>query len=534
MFALAICQAAGIKTIITSSSDEKIARIKRTWPKVEGINYKTSDQEAEVARITDGKGVDVVVNNTGVASLITDLKSLRMRGGVVSLVGFLGGMGADWGHSELYNILFKNAIVKGIVVGSKIYHQRLIDFLEEHEVSLQPLLDRTFSFEDSAKAFEHLYSGDHIESRRRVSRKPCLQRTYCRSLEHAGMTILWCRKCSYCIRTLSKRLSDAMEDVEDVPRLVPTNCYRKRISARIICCKPRQESESIPYCSPSAILDFYSFCLITSMITLHLNGTLCHCDSGNGTFDYASPPIIQRRKPAHHYLPPYVMASGDPFLSAQADILALLAQSRPSLSSYLRIRSSASSASSPELVEARQELEGTLTDLSNDLQDLVESVKAVEGDPYRYGLEIDEVSRRRKLVEDVGKEVASMRQQLSQTVLAADLAHPDSFNTAGEDDDDYGAWEEQRQMEIMHEQDEALDGVFQTVGNLRQQADTMGRELEEQAELLDEVDGITDRVGSKLGSGIKRMRHVIEKNEGKSMHRPPVFWPAWLSCDLFD
>nr|POE87431.1 t-snare affecting a late golgi compartment protein 1 [Quercus suber] len=222
------------------------------------------------------------------------------------------------------------------------------------------------------------------------------------------------------------------------------------------------------------------------------------------------------------------MASGDPFLSAQADILALLAQSRPSLASYLRIRSSASSASSPELIEARQELEGTLTDLSNDLQDLVDSVRAVEGDPYRYGLEIDEVARRRKLVEDVGKEVASMRQQLSQTVHAADLAHPDSFGTPGEDEDDYSAWEEQRQMEIMHEQDEALDGVFQTVGNLRQQADTMGRELEEQAELLDEFDGITDRVGGKLGSGLQKMRYVIEKNEGKFIHGLSMFWPDWL------
>ena len=218
----------------------------------------------------------------------------------------------------------------------------------------------------------------------------------------------------------------------------------------------------------------------------------------------------------------------DPFLAAQSDILALLNQSRPLLQSYLRIRSSASSASSPELVEARQELESTLTDLSADLQDLVESVRAVEGDPYKYGLDIDEVSRRRKLVEDVGKEVENMRQQLSSTVASADaqrkrsasLAHPDSFGDpedplAGGDEDGYEEWEEQRQMEIMHEQDEALDGVFQTVGNLRQQADTMGRELEEQAELLEDTDTIAERVGGKLAKGMKGIRFVIERNEGE-------------------
>jgi len=218
--------------------------------------------------------------------------------------------------------------------------------------------------------------------------------------------------------------------------------------------------------------------------------------------------------------------SQDPFVEAQSDILALLNQCRPLLQSYLRIRSSASSANSPELVETRQELESTLTDLTTDLQDLVDSVKAVEGDPYRYGLDDVELARRKKLVSDVAAEVEDMHKRLSETVHNADarrasLAHPDSFVADGDplagqdEDDDYGAWEEQRQMEIMHEQDEALDGVFQTVGNLRMQADTMGRELEEQAEMLEDTENITDRVNGKLTAGVKKIRYVIEKNEGK-------------------
>lgn len=217
----------------------------------------------------------------------------------------------------------------------------------------------------------------------------------------------------------------------------------------------------------------------------------------------------------------------DPFLSAQADILALLEQCRPLLSSYLRIRSSASSPTSPELTEARHELESTLTELSTDLQDLVDSVRAVEGDPHRYGLDVAEVNRRRKLVEDVGRDVDQMRRQLSHTVeeaqrkRSASLQHPDAFITdedplaGGDDDEAYREWEEQRQMEIMHEQDEALDGVFQTVGNLRLQADTMGRELEEQAELLNDTDNIADRVGGKLTKGMKGIRHMVERNEGE-------------------
>jgi chromosome segregation ATPase len=202
-------------------------------------------------------------------------------------------------------------------------------------------------------------------------------------------------------------------------------------------------------------------------------------------------------------------------------VLSALNTTRPLFASYLRIRSSASSANSPELREARTELEQTLQDLTQDLEDLVASVKAVEHDPYRFGLEIDEVERRRMLVKEVGDEVENMREELARTVQDAQnkgkaavngdmLPDPDTF----EDEDHYAQFEQERQLEMMHEQDEALDGVFQTVGNLRQQADDMGRELEEQGELLNDVDNVADRVGGKLQTGLKRVGWVIKKNEG--------------------
>ena len=72
-----------------------------------------------------------------------------------------------------------------------------------------------------------------------------------------------------------------------------------------------------------------------------------------------------------------------------------------------------------------------------DLEDLIESVKAVEHDPYRFGLEIEEVERRRRLVKDVGDEVQNMRDELIRTVQDAQnkgkgaangaLPDPDSF-----------------------------------------------------------------------------------------------------------
>jgi t-SNARE syntaxin family protein len=223
-----------------------------------------------------------------------------------------------------------------------------------------------------------------------------------------------------------------------------------------------------------------------------------------------------------------------PILTDCRDVLSALYTARPLFKSYLRIRSSASSANSPELRDARNELEQTLQDLGQDLEDLVESVKAVEHDPYRFGLEIDEVERRRRLVKDVGDEIAKMRDELQHTIQDARntgqaaangdmLPDPDAF----EDDDTYAAFEQERQVEMMHDQDEALDGVFRTVGNLRQQADDMGRELEEQGELLNDVDNVADRVGGKLQTGLKKVGWVIRKNEGMIDRQTQRIW---LTC----
>jgi t-SNARE syntaxin family protein len=157
--------------------------------------------------------------------------------------------------------------------------------------------------------------------------------------------------------------------------------------------------------------------------------------------------------------------------------------------------------------------------LSDDLADLVQSVRAIEQDPYKFGVELDEIERRRRLVEEVGGELEDMREELGKTIHDAQakgkgnmLPDPDTFD---EDEDGYTVFEQERQQEIMAEQDEALDGVFRTVGNLRTQADAMGRELEEQGEILHEVDTITDRVGGKIQSGIQKVGWVIKKNEGQ-------------------
>ncbi|KAL6915616.1 hypothetical protein ACHAPO_008049 [Fusarium lateritium] len=163
LFALLICLAAGIRPIITSSSEKKLEDIRKLGADVRTMNYKTvADQAAEVQRLTDGKGVDFVVNNTGPGSIPEDISFLRRRGGLVSLVGFLAGINGDWDPSAIMGLMQKSAKIKGIAVGSKDDYESLNQFLSEKNVSLTPLVDRVFSFDESAAAFDYLYSGSHV------------------------------------------------------------------------------------------------------------------------------------------------------------------------------------------------------------------------------------------------------------------------------------------------------------------------------------------------------------------------------------
>lgn len=113
MIALMLCLGAGVQPIITSSSDKKLETIRKISPRILGINYKTThDQVAEVKRLTNGRGVDYVLNNTGIPSVIDDIEMLRERDGTVALVGALGGFEVDWKHSELIKLMTKRAKLK--------------------------------------------------------------------------------------------------------------------------------------------------------------------------------------------------------------------------------------------------------------------------------------------------------------------------------------------------------------------------------------------------------------------------------------
>lgn len=91
MFALKLARAAGLRVIVSSSSDKKLEDLKRKFPSppLHTVNYSTYPEwHEEVLKLTGGVGVDVVVEVGGSSTLIRSIKCTR-RGGIVSVVGYL-------------------------------------------------------------------------------------------------------------------------------------------------------------------------------------------------------------------------------------------------------------------------------------------------------------------------------------------------------------------------------------------------------------------------------------------------------------
>lgn len=89
MFALKLSRAAGARVILSSSSNDKLALIKERYPKTLTVNHGRPDWHEEVLNLTNGIGVDYVLENGGTPSLVQSMQCTR-RGGTVSQVGYLG------------------------------------------------------------------------------------------------------------------------------------------------------------------------------------------------------------------------------------------------------------------------------------------------------------------------------------------------------------------------------------------------------------------------------------------------------------
>lgn len=157
IWGLQIAIASGGRTIITSSSDEKLERAKGLGVD-EIINYtSTPDWEKTVWEITEKQGVDHILEVGGPKTLGRSLACVS-NGGSIAQIGVLTGFEAP--QVSLFPIVSKNANINGIYVGDVASFEDFVRFL--NVTKIQPIIDRVFPLEETQEAYKYMKSGAHF------------------------------------------------------------------------------------------------------------------------------------------------------------------------------------------------------------------------------------------------------------------------------------------------------------------------------------------------------------------------------------
>lgn len=156
LFALQFAKAAGARVIATSSSEEKLEKLKRLGAD-DVINYKAVPEWGQKAKdITDGRGVDHVIEVGGPATLAQSITACR-TGGHIALIGVLTGFAGE----VAIPALFSNQIrISGISIGSRADQEDMIRGITANR--LKPVIDRCFPLQDVVGAFRHYESQTHF------------------------------------------------------------------------------------------------------------------------------------------------------------------------------------------------------------------------------------------------------------------------------------------------------------------------------------------------------------------------------------
>jgi NADPH:quinone reductase-like Zn-dependent oxidoreductase len=157
MFALQFARMAGARVIITSSRKDKLAKAMDLGAN-EGINYSDNPDWDKAARdLTDGRGVDHVIEVGGAGTLAKSMKAVRTAG-TISVIGVLThGSQAEVNPAP---VLMRHLRVQGIYVGSRQMFENLLRAITLHK--LRPVIDRVFDFEEMREALAYMESAGHV------------------------------------------------------------------------------------------------------------------------------------------------------------------------------------------------------------------------------------------------------------------------------------------------------------------------------------------------------------------------------------
>lgn len=155
IFALQFASHFGAKTIITSSSDEKLQRAKEIGAD-ELINYKErEDWDKAVSELTEKRGVDHIVEVGGAGTMAKSVNAVKM-GGHIAVIGVL----SQGGGVNPVSILQKSIKLQGIFVGSRQMFEDMNRLISQNHI--KPVIDKIFDFSEIHDALNYMQSGSHF------------------------------------------------------------------------------------------------------------------------------------------------------------------------------------------------------------------------------------------------------------------------------------------------------------------------------------------------------------------------------------
>ncbi len=156
LFALQIAVAAGARVFVSSSSSEKLGKVKALGA-FAGVDYRNNrDWADDIVALTHGRGVDLAIDIGGASSLNDSIRATAMNG-TVAIVGLVGGLMATINLAEVFQ---RNLRLEGIETGSREMLEAMIAWFEMKKIL--PVIDQVFSFNDSNAAFKRLQDGHHF------------------------------------------------------------------------------------------------------------------------------------------------------------------------------------------------------------------------------------------------------------------------------------------------------------------------------------------------------------------------------------
>mmetsp|Transcript_18677 Transcript_18677/g.35039 ORF Transcript_18677/g.35039 Transcript_18677/m.35039 type:complete len:250 (-) Transcript_18677:139-888(-) len=226
-------------------------------------------------------------------------------------------------------------------------------------------------------------------------------------------------------------------------------------------------------------------------------------------------------------------ASSDPYYVAKEEVAKAMQKVKGLHPEWRRLLQSENTARSDRFKESHSELSGLLEELRQDLDEIHETIRIVEGNRGTFQISDAELASRRRFVtesrqalEQVQKDVRGQQTQAKlesdrraelSSAASSTRAREEKKNRAVQDNQAFLDRQRQQQAQLMARQDEDLTELSLSAQRLGNTAQIINVELKEQQKLLEELDEDIDKEAEKLNFVMKRMGKLLKTNDSKQL-----------------